>query len=134
MPRISGVDLPENKRTEVALTYLFGIGRHNVKEIIKTAQVDPDKRAKALTAQEIARIMKVMERFNVEGTLRQQIRENVERLKRISSYRGLRHIAGLPTRGQRTRVNARTKRGRRMTVGAMKKEELAKIEAQNKEK
>lgn len=132
MPRIAGIDLPENKRTEIALTYLYGIGRSNVCDIIKAASLDPNKRAKNLTSQEIARIVKVLERFNIEGNLRQQIRENIERLKRINSYRGSRHIAGLPSRGQRTRVNARTKRGRRMTVGAMKKEDLAKVEAAKK--
>lgn len=129
MPRIAGSDIPDNKRTDISLTYLFGIGRSNVTEIIKAANLDPAKRAKLLTSQEIARIVKVLERYNIEGTLRQTIRENIDRLKRISSYRGLRHIAGLPVRGQRTRVNARTKRGRRMTVGALKKEEATKQEA-----
>lgn len=128
MPRLAGVDLPENKRTEVALTYIYGIGRHNVADVLTKANIDANKRAKLLSPQEITRLQHVLERYNIEGNLRKQIHENIQRLKRIGSYRGLRHTAGLPARGQRTRVNARTKRGRRMTVGALKKEELAKVE------
>lgn len=129
MPRLAGIDIPDNKRTEVALTYIYGIGRHNVTNILKLANVNSNKRAKDLTPQEISRLQRIIERYNVEGNLRKQIRENIQRLKRIGSYRGMRHIANLPVRGQRTRVNARTKRGRRMTVGAMKKDEMAKVEA-----
>jgi len=134
MLRLSGIDLPENKRTEIALTYLFGIGRHNVQEVLKLANINPDKRAKDLDAQEIARLQHVLERYNIEGNLRKQIHENIQRLKRIGTYRGSRHSASLPARGQRTRVNARTKRGKRMTVGALKKEEAAKLEAAKTEK
>jgi small subunit ribosomal protein S13 len=134
MPRISGIDIPENKRTEIALTYIFGIGASNVKEVLTTAKIDPDKRAKSLTADEIARLTRVLEKYNVEGNLRKQIHENVQRLRRIGSYRGARHAASLPSRGQRTRVNARTKRGRRMTVGALKKEDAAKVEASKESK
>jgi small subunit ribosomal protein S13 len=129
MPRIAGLDIPENKRTEVALTYLYGIGPSNVKAVLTAAKVDPDKRAKLLTAEEISRLQHILERYNIEGNLRKQVHENIQRLKRIASYRGLRHNSNLPVRGQRTRVNARTKRGKRMTVGALKKEEAAKIEA-----
>lgn len=132
MPRIVGVDIPDEKRTEVALTYVYGIGSNNVQTILKEANIDPDKRAKDLSRDEIARLQRVLERYNLEGTLRKQIRENIERLKRIGSYRGMRHAADLPVRGQRTRVNARTKRGRRRTVGAMKKEDLAKMEQSKK--
>lgn len=126
MPRISGIDIPENKRTEIALTYIFGIGRANVQPILKQANVDPDKRAKDLTADELNRLQRAIEQYPTEGVLRQKIRDNVQNLKRIGSYRGSRHIANLPARGQRTRVNARTRRGKRRTVGALKKEDAAK--------
>lgn len=134
MPRIAGIDLPENKRTEVSLTYLYGIGPSNVKEVLKKANVDPNKRAKDLTAPEINRLQKILETYNIEGTLRKNVHENIQRLRRIGAYRGLRHAANLPSRGQRTRVNARTRRGRRMTVGALKKEEAAKVEASKETK
>lgn len=129
MPRIAGIDIPENKRTEIALTYIFGIGRSNVKSILEAAKVDPDKRAKDLTADEINRLQRAVEKYPIEGVLRQKIRDDIQNLKRIGSYRGLRHIANLPVRGQRTRVNARTRRGKRRTVGALKKEDAAKLEA-----
>ncbi len=132
MPRIAGVDVPLNKKTRIALTYIFGVGRSNVEEILSDSNVDGDKRAKELSGEEVLRIQKVLERMNVEGTLRRMIRDNIERLKRIGSYRGMRHIAGLPSRGQRTRVNARTRRGRRKTVGAMSKEMAAKLEVAKK--
>lgn len=133
MPRISGVDIPENKRVEVALRYLYGVGKYNSTEVLKKAGINPDKRAKELTADEISKIAKILEEILVEGELRKQIRDNVERLKRIGTYRGSRHTAGLPVRGQRTRTNARTKRGKRMTVGALKKEEAAKQEQKPQE-
>jgi len=112
----------------VSLTYIYGVGRSNVNQILTKANIHPDKRARDLTSEEINRLQRVLDKYNVEGNLRKQIRENIQRLKRIGSYRGARHTANLPARGQRTRVNARTKRGKRRTVGAMKKEELAKIE------
>ena len=133
MPRISGVDIPENKRVEVALRYLYGIGKYNSLEVLKKVEISPDKRAKDLTADEISKIAKILEEVLVEGELRKQIRDNVERLKRIGSYRGHRHSVGLPVRGQRTRTNARTKRGKRMTVGALKKEEATKQEQKTTE-
>lgn len=133
MPRIGGIDIPENKRTEIALTYLYGVGPSNVKGVLKKANLDPNKRALELSASELNRLQKVLETYNIEGNLRKQVHENVQRLRRINSYRGMRHAANLPTRGQRTRVNARTKRGRRMTVGALKKEEATKIEAAKSE-
>jgi len=126
MPRIAGIDIPDNKRTEIALTYIFGVGRSNVENILKTAKVDPDKRAKDLTPDELNRLQRALEQFPVEGALRERIRDNIQRLKRVGCYRGLRHIANLPARGQRTRVNARTRRGKRRTVGALKKEDMAK--------
>ena len=128
MPRVAGIDIPAEKRTEMALTYIFGIGRSNVKAVIKEARVDPDKRARDLTSEEIARLQRAMERINTEGELRKKIHEDIQRLKRIGTYRGLRHSAGLPVRGQRTRTNGRTKRGKRRTVGAMKKDMRQKIE------
>jgi small subunit ribosomal protein S13 len=132
MPRIAGIDIPEQKRIEASLTYIFGVGKKNVKKVLKEANVDLDRRAKDLTADEIARIQRVVEKINTEGNLRKQIRENVERLKRIGTYRGSRHIAGLPGRGQRTRTNARTKRGKKKTVGALKKEAASKLETAKK--
>lgn len=126
MPRIAGIDIPDNKRTEIALTYIFGIGRTNVKNILEQANVDANKRAKDLTAEELNRLQRAIEQFPIEGTLREIIRDNIQRLKRVGSYRGMRHTANLPARGQRTRVNARTRRGKRRTVGAMKKEDAAK--------
>jgi len=126
MPRIAGIDIPENKRTEIALTYIFGIGRSNIQTILKQANVNPDKRAKDLTPDELNRLQRAIEQYPTEGVLRQKIRDNIQNLKRIGSYRGSRHMANLPARGQRTRVNARTRRGKRRTVGALKKEEAAK--------
>lgn len=129
MSRIAGIDLPNNKRTEAALTYLFGVGRQNVKKILQQAEVSPDKRSQELTGDEIARLTHALETYAVEGELRKAVRDNIERLKRTGSYRGMRHAANLPSRGQRTRTNARTKRGKRMTIGAMKKEDAAKVES-----
>ncbi len=123
MPRISGIDIPEQKRVDIALTYIYGIGRKNVTDILKEAGVNAATRASNLTADEVARLQRVIEKINTEGNLRKQIRENIERLKRIGTYRGARHIANLPVRGQRTRTNARTKRGRRQTIGAISSKE-----------
>lgn len=128
MPRLVGVNIPDNKKIDIALTYIYGIGRKNVNQILTRAKVDGDKRAKDLTAEEIARLQKVIETIPIEGVLRRIVSENIKRLKQIGTYRGLRHLANLPARGQRTRSNARTKRGKRMTVGALKKEALQKQE------
>jgi len=128
MLRLVGIDLPENKRIEVALTYVYGVGPKISKIILEKAKVDGNTRAKDLTAEGVAKIQKILEEFKVEGDLRKEIRENIQRLKRIGTYRGSRHTAGLPTRGQRTRTNARTLRGKRKTIGAMKKEDAAKVE------
>jgi small subunit ribosomal protein S13 len=127
MLRLVGIDLPENKRIEVALTYVYGIGPKISKIILERAKIDPNLRAKELTAEGVAKLQKIIEEFKVEGDLRKEIRENIQRLKRIGSYRGSRHSAGLPVRGQRTRTNARTLRGKRKTIGAMKKEDAAKV-------
>src|SRR3989304_6062089 len=128
MARISGVDIPKNKRTEIALTYIFGIGRQNIGKLLKLANVSGDKRADALSADEVNRIQKSIDTIPTEGSLRKIVTENIKRLRQLSSYRGMRHAAKLPARGQRTRHNARTKRGKRMTVGALKKEESVKVE------
>ena len=134
MIRISGIDLPLNKRTEIALTYLYGIGRQNVHFLLKLANVDGNKRLKDLNQDEVVRLQKAVDTLPTEGSLRKIVMENIKRLKQIGTYRGLRHSAKLPARGQRTRHNARTKRGRRMTVGALKKEDATKVEAAQKEK
>lgn len=126
MARIAGVDLPENKRVDIGLTYIFGIGRSNVVAVIKDAQVDGAKRIKDLTEEEVNKLQKIIEKIKVEGDLRQEIEQNIKRLEEIGSYRGSRHRKGLPSRGQRTRSNARTKRGKRKTVGTIRKEVVVK--------
>jgi small subunit ribosomal protein S13 len=126
MVRISGVEIPAEKRTEIALTYIYGLGRKNVGAVLKKAQVDPNKRAKDLNDQDIARLQKVIETMPVEGILRKIVSENIKRLRQIGTYRGMRHAARLPARGQRTRSNARTKRGKRVTIGALKKENMSR--------
>ncbi|MCX8059328.1 MAG: 30S ribosomal protein S13 [Spirochaetes bacterium] len=113
MARIAGVELP-NKKIEIALTYIFGIGRSRAKMIINQTGIDPSKRANELTDEEVNKIRKIIDSsFKVEGDLRTEIAMNIKRLKDIGCYRGLRHIVGLPVRGQRTRTNARTRKGPR---------------------
>lgn len=129
MARISGVDIPNEKRLDIALTYIYGIGRVNVNAVLKSASIDASRRVKTLTDEEISHIAKVIEKgFTVEGDLRQEISANIKRLREIGSYRGSRHAHKLPSRGQRTRSNARTKRGKRLTVGAMKKDDRIKTD------
>lgn len=133
MPRIAGIDLAPKKKVWIALTSIYGIGRVNVHELLRKANVLGDKLISELNAEEISRLQKVLDTaYEVEGTLRKDIRDNVERLKRIRAYRGLRHIAGLPSRGQRTKTNGRTLRGKRRTVGAMSKELTQKLEEAKK--
>jgi len=134
MPRIAGVDIPENKRVDIALTYIYGVGRTNVKEVLSRANMSPKKRVSELTAEEVGKLQKVVDEFKVEGDLRKEIAQNITRLREAGSYRGVRHAKGLPVRGQRTRTNARTRRGKRVTIGALKKEVLAKVEAAKTEK
>jgi len=131
---IVGVNIPDEKRVDIALSYIYGIGRKNTIPVLKQADVDPAKRAKTLTEDEIKRLTKVLEGYKIEGDLKAEIAGNVRRLRDIGSYRGMRHAHGLPARGQRTRSNARTKRGKRMTIGAIKKEVMAKMEAAQKAK
>ncbi|KPJ70645.1 30S ribosomal protein S13 [Microgenomates bacterium DG_75] len=125
--RIAGVDLPVEKKVDIGLTVIYGIGRKNAQEILKETKVDPQKRIKDLTTEEVTRLQKAVEKMPTEGELRGMVSENIKRLKTTGSYRGVRHIQGLPARGQRTRANARTKRGKRRTVGAMRKKDLAKL-------
>ncbi len=122
MARIAGIDLPKEKRIEIALTYLYGIGRSLSNRILKSAGVNPDTRAKNLTEEEVSRIATILQReYKVEGDLRREVSQNIKRLIDIGSYRGLRHRRGLPVRGQRTRTNARTRKGPRKTVGVLRK-------------
>lgn len=133
MARIAGLDLPPLKRVDIALTYIYGIGRNNAKVLLEKSKVEGAKRVKDLSEDEIGRIQKTIEEnFKVEGDLRGEVAGNIKRLKEIGAYRGLRHIKGLPARGQRTRSNARTKRGKRKTVGALRKEIRAKLETGTK--
>ncbi|MBI2622905.1 MAG: 30S ribosomal protein S13 [Candidatus Levybacteria bacterium] len=117
--RIAGVNIPDEKRIDIALTYLYGIGRNNVFDVLKKAQVEGDKRVKSLSEDEQKRIQKALEEYKLEGDLKVEIASNVKRLKETGSYRGMRHAKNLPVRGQRTRSNARTKRGKRVTIGAI---------------
>jgi small subunit ribosomal protein S13 len=122
MARIAGVDIPRDKRVEISLTYIYGVGRTTATRILKRAEINPDTRVKDLTEQEISRIREVLEgNYVVEGDLRREVSMNIKRLMDIGSYRGLRHRRGLPVRGQRTRTNARSRKGPRRTVGAKKK-------------
>lgn len=122
MPRLAGVDIPNDKKIVVALTYIFGIGKHTSEKILKQAKVDGSVRAKDLTSEEHKSIQAVIETMPTEGELRKIVRDNIETLKRSQAYRGLRHVMGLPVRGQRTRSNARTRKGKRKTIGAISKE------------
>jgi small subunit ribosomal protein S13 len=128
MPRISGINLNINKRIDIALTYIYGVGRGNAGSILKSAQVEAAKRVKDLSEEEVNRIQKIIDSIKVEGDLRGEVYDNIKRLKEIGTYRGLRHMRNLPARGQRTRSNARTKRGKRVTIGAIKKEMAEKMD------
>ncbi len=123
MARISGVDLPKNKRTEIGLTYIYGIGQTVSRKILKEASVPVDTKIKDLTEEEIVRIRDIIKNYKVEGDLRKEVSLNIKRLMDIGTYRGVRHRRGLPVRGQRTKTNARTKRGKRKTVGVGKRKE-----------
>lgn len=135
MLRIAGVDLPEEKKVPFALRYIHGVGPKIAADIIKQANLSPDKRARDLTSEEVGRIQVILDRYLTEGDLRRQVADNIDRLKRIKSYRGLRHAAGLPCRGQRTRTNSRTNRGnKRQTIGSMTKEMATKLEESKSQK
>ncbi len=121
MPRISGIDLPNDKRIDVALTRLYGIGPYLARQILAEADIDPSIRGGKLTEDQVSRIASIIEnKYVVEGQLRRQIQQNIARLREIRCYRGLRHMRGLPVRGQRTRTNARTRKGPRKTVAGKK--------------
>ena len=121
MPRIVGVYIPKEKRIEIALGYIYGIGRSLSNKILKLANISPDKRAKDLTEEEIAKLSSIIQKdYKVEGDLRRETSGNIKRLIDIGSYRGFRHRRGLPVRGQRTRTNARTRKGPRKTVGVIR--------------
>lgn len=126
MPRILGVDIPKGKRIDVALTYLYGVGKFGANKILAEAQIPPEKRAKDLTEDEVSRIANVIQKnaLRVEGDLRREVSQNIKRLMDIGAWRGLRHKKGLPVRGQRTRTNARTRKGpRKTTMAILKKAE-----------
>lgn len=125
--RISGVTIPEEKKLEISLAYIYGVGRSNVHKILEIAKVDGAKRVNTLTEEEQKRIQQALEGYKIEGDLRTEVNGNIRRLKDIGAYRGMRHAKNLPARGQRTRSNARTKRGKRVTIGAIKKEVATKM-------
>lgn len=122
MPRIAGVDLPANKRVEIALTYIYGIGRSTAKKIREQAQIEQMTKMRDLTEDEAARIREIIDRdYTIEGDKRREVAANIQRLIEIGTYRGQRHRRGLPVRGQRTRTNARTRKGKRKTVAGKRK-------------
>ncbi len=121
MARIAGIDIPQNKRVVVSLTYIYGIGRSRAEDILKASGVSEDIRVKDLTEDQVNLIRTEVEKFRVEGDLRREVNLNIKRLMEIASYRGIRHRRGLPVRGQRTRTNARTRKGPRRTVANKKK-------------
>ncbi len=122
MARIAGVDLPREKRVEIGLRYIFGIGPFISSQILKKTGISPDTRVNKLTDEEVAKLRNVIEEdYNVEGALRGQVNMNIKRLVDIGSYRGLRHRRGLPCRGQRTKTNARTRKGRKASIGGLKR-------------
>ena len=122
MPRIAGVDLPRDKRVEIGLTYIYGIGRSRSNEILGEIEVDPDTRVRDLNETEVAELRQFIDRnYEVEGDLRRRVRMDIQRLQEIGCYRGIRHRKGLPVRGQRTKTNARTRRGPRKTVAGRRR-------------
>lgn len=122
MARIAGVDLPRDKRVEIGLTYIYGIGRQSAVKILAAAGINPDTRIKDLSEDEVGAIRKIIDsEFNVEGDLRREVSLNIKRLMEIGCYRGIRHRRGLPVRGQKTKTNARTRKGPKRTVGRKKK-------------
>lgn len=122
MARIAGVDLPRDKRVEIGLCYIFGIGLSTSQKILAACGVDPDTRVKDLSEAEVSKLREIVDRnYRVEGDLRRQVTSNIQRLQEINCYRGVRHRRGLPVRGQRTSTNARTRKGKRRTVGIRRK-------------
>ena len=123
MPRLLGVDIPGRKRIEYALRYIHGIGATRARALVAEAKLDPAKKADDLTPEELRSVLAVLQEYRVEGDLRREVSQNIRRLISIGSYRGLRHRRGLPVRGQRTSTNARTRKGPRRTVGAVRNKE-----------
>jgi len=123
MARIAGVEIPAKKRIEAGLPYIYGVGPSNAKRVLEVARINPDTRVKDLTEDEVARIRGAIDKLKiaVEGDLRRVVSQNIKRLMDIKCYKGIRHLRKLPVRGQRTKTNARTKRGKRQTIGGMKK-------------
>jgi len=134
MPKILGIDIPGNKRITFSLRYIYGVGLTRAKDIVKKANLDPSKRADDLTADELARVTSVLqEGYMLEGDLRREMTQNIRRLITIGSYRGFRHRRGLPVRGQRTHTNARTRKGVKRTVGAVRGKEARSVARKGKE-
>lgn len=127
--RVAGVNIPEQKRVDRALAYIYGIGPSNVYGVLEKAGIDASRRLKDLSEDEVVKIQKVLDEIKTEGDLRAEIAANIKRLKEVGTYRGIRHARNLPSRGQRTRSNARTKRGKRLTIGAIRKEVAEKMAA-----
>lgn len=122
MARIAGIDLPKNKKVYIGLTYIYGIGQSTALKVLDMAKVDPNKKVADLTEEEVAQIRSIMTaNLKVEGSLRSEVQQNIKRLMDIGTYRGLRHRRGLPVRGQRTKTNSRTRKGKRKTVAGKKK-------------
>lgn len=127
MARLAGVNIPDNKQVQVALTYIYGIGPKTSTEILSTARIEPSVRIKDLTDAELSQLQEIItNNYTVEGELQRVVTGNIKRLKDIKAYRGLRHLANLPVRGQQTRTNARTKRGKKITVGGTARKVAAK--------
>ncbi len=127
--RIAGVNVPDGKRVDISLTYIYGIGRSIVYDVLEKAGVEPSKRTNQLSEEEVVKIQKALDVHKIEGDLRADRISNIKRLRDINAYRGVRHARNLPVHGQRTRSNARTKRGKRVTIGAIKKEVAERITA-----
>ncbi len=121
MARIAGVDLPRDKRVEIGLTYIFGIGRSTSNKILAVAGIDPDTRVRDLTEEEVNNLRKIIDTHHVEGDLRREVALNLKRLREIRCYRGIRHVRGLPVRGQNTKTNARTRKGPKRIITRKKK-------------
>lgn len=125
--RIVGVELPQDKRIEAALPYLYGVGWSLSRKILQEVNISPNKKTRDLSDEEVSKLARALEKYKLEGELKAEIAGNVSRLKEIGAYKGLRHIKNLPVRGQRTRSNARTKRGKRVTIGTVRKEVVARM-------
>lgn len=127
MPRLAGIDLPDSKRIDYSLTLIYGIGWAVASKVLDEAKIAKEKRVKDLTEEDVNKLARILDNYTIEGDLRKVIRQDIQRLRDINSYKGSRHSKGLPVHGQRTRTNARTKKGKKKTVGAFKKEVLAKM-------